>query len=94
MLNEFYFATKMVAAMAVLCVLLEALIPKGKLKNTVLLAVGVIFLLSIAQSLAQLVNLEIPASSMQADQSPGFNMERMPTHNELLERYFEQASAQ
>ncbi len=95
MLNELYSTTKMVASMAVLCVLLEALIPQGKLKNSVLLAVGIIFLLSIAQSLTQLVNMDIPTALMQEDPSPyGFAGEKPPTHNELIEHYFEQAATQ
>lgn len=92
MLDSLYSVTMLTAAMAVLCALLECMIPQGKLKSTVLLAIGVIFLLSIAAPIAGLLQEDLP--SVAVDTQTDSNMQaELPTHEELLRSYYEESAA-
>jgi|GEM_PF-6763491 len=84
-----YRLTMLIAGMAVITTLFEALIPQGRLRNTVLFAVGLVFLLAVAEPLLGLFSAEplsLPASAP-IEAAPA----ETPTHEELLRGYYEQA---
>ena len=87
MLSSLYSVTMFTAAMAVLCALMETMIPQGKLKSTVLLALGIVFLLAIASPLAGLLQ-EPPALAAGAMQDAS-GLEQQTTYEDLLRGYYE-----
>ncbi|MDL2258536.1 hypothetical protein LJC42_05225 [Eubacteriales bacterium OttesenSCG-928-K08] len=90
MLEVLYSFAMHIAAMAVLCVLAEFLIPRGKIKSTVQLCVGIIFVLSIAGYLTG--SMQGEAWLFDADVSK--QMEQLPpaseafNHEELIKDYY------
>jgi ammonia channel protein AmtB len=88
MLSSLYSVTMVTAAMAVLCALMETMIPQGKLKSTVLLALGIVFLLALASPLAGL--LQEPPTLAAGAMQDTFALEQQTTHYEdLLRGYYE-----
>ena len=91
MQNALYQITLLIAGTAVVTTLLEVLIPQGKLKKTVLFAIGLVFLLSIAAPIGGLVNsastLELFTENNGAHSSVP---QATPNYEELLRKYYEQ----
>lgn len=87
MLSSLYSVTMFTAAMAVLCALMETMIPQGKLKSTVLLALGIVFLLALASPLAGLLQ-EPPTLAASAMQDAS-GLEQQTTYEDLLRNYYE-----
>ena len=89
MQQALYRLTMLIAGMAVVSTLFEAIIPRGKLRNTVLLAVGLVFLLAVAEPLLSLFRsgaFDLPVSAQ-----TNIETTQAPTHEELLRGYYEQA---
>lgn len=89
MQQALYRLTMLIAGMAVIATLFETLIPRGKLRNTVLLALGIVFLLAVAEPLVSLLrgaSFDLPVSAQ-----PGIAATQAPTHEDLLRGYYEQA---
>lgn len=87
MLSSLYSVTMFTAAMAVLCALMETMIPQGKLKSTVLLALGIIFLLALASPLAGLLQ-EPPTLAASAVQNNS-SIDQDTTYDDLVRSYYE-----
>ncbi len=91
MQNALYQITLLIAGTAVVTTLLEVLIPQGKLKKTVLFAIGLVFLLSIAAPIGGLVHsasaLELFEKNSQAHSSVP---QATPGYEDLLRKYYEQ----
>ena len=92
MLSSLYSVTMFTAAMAVLCALVETMIPQGKLKSTVLLAIGVVFLLALAAPIESLVRTQAPGWETEGTQ---IAQQTQPpaTYEGLLRGYYEQSAA-
>lgn len=89
MQQALYRLTMVIAGMAVIATLFETLIPRGKLRNTVLLAVGIVFLLAVAEPLVSLLrggSFELPVSA-----PASIAATHAPTHEDLLRGYYERA---
>lgn len=86
-MSSLYSVTMFTAAMAVLCALMETMIPQGKLKSTVLLALGIVFLLALASPLAGLLQ-EPPVLSAGAVQN-STDWRQQTTYEDLLRGYYE-----
>jgi len=80
-MQELYRITMMVAAMAVVCALLEFCMTEGPLKKSVILAIGMVFVLIIAGPIINLckgeVNFELPVQQTMP-------FEQNITHQQLL----------
>ncbi len=87
MLSSLYSVTMVTAAMAVLCALMETMIPQGKLKSTVLLALGIVFLLALASPLAGL--LQEPPTLAAGAMQDASALEQQTTYEDLLRGYYE-----
>lgn len=87
MLSSLYSVTMFTAAMAVLCALMETMIPQGKLKSTVLLALGIVFLLALASPLAGL--LQEPPTLATGAMQDASGLEQQTTYEDLLRSYYE-----
>lgn len=86
-MDALYSFALRIAVMSVLCVLAESLIPQGRLKKTVQLCVGVLFVLAIASPIAGCVQQDIPEFSIMAEDMQSGVME-LPTYEELLRGYY------
>ena len=89
MMNTFYEYILGIAAMAVLCVLLEAMVPEGGLKRTVQFCVGIIFVCCLAAPIVAGVNLQAAEKAF----SFSLHIEQPSqigptTHEELLRGYY------
>lgn len=94
-MNALYSYTMLVAALAVLCALFECLIPQGKLKQVVLLAVGLLFLIGIVTPLAELLGgKDLNAFPSTPIAAPVLPQTAPPTHEELLRGYLEDSLAE
>lgn len=86
-----YDYTMLVAALAVLYALFECLIPQGKLKQIVLLAVGLLFLIGIVTPLVELLETGGNTFPYTGQTVPAPSQTATPTHEELLQKYFEES---
>lgn len=87
-MNAIYEYTILIAALAILCALFEFLIPQGRLKQAVRLAIGLLFLIGIATPLTQLLRtgrMNLPALTWE-EQAPALEQ---PGYDELLRGYYE-----
>ena len=89
-----YQITLLIAGMAVVTTLLEVLIPQGKLKKTVLFAVGLVFLLSVAAPITRLATSTPSAELFQMEELPQITPKPGPSYDELLRKYYEQSLEQ
>ena len=92
MLSSLYSVTMFTAAMAVLCALLETMIPQGRLKSTVLLAIGIVFLLALAAPISDLIRQE-PVSLETGIKQDVQGTKQSPTYEGLLKGYYEDSVA-
>ena len=91
-MDALYSVAMLIAAMAVLCALLEGLLPEGKLKKIVLFAIGLIFLIAVASSVIGILqNGSSPFQDVQLQgdtiDSQGIGTAR--SHEELLRGYYD-----
>lgn len=93
-MNFLYEITLLIAGMAVVTTLLEVLIPQGKLKKTVMFAVGLVFLLSIAAPLTKIVTSVPSAELFQVGELPQITPMPVPSYEELLRKYYEKSLEQ
>ena len=87
-----YRATLTVAAMAVLTALLEFLLPQSKLKPCVSIAIGIIFVLSIAAPVVSLCagrTIAPDFSALPFDKQPE---QEAPSYQAFMEGLYEAAS--
>ncbi len=89
-----YQITLLIAGMAVVITLLEVLVPQGKLKKTVLFALGLVFLLSVSAPIVRLVTSAPSAELFQMEELPQFTPVPGPSYEELLRKYYEQSLEQ
>ncbi len=94
MQTSLYQITLLIAGVAVVTTLLEVLIPQGKLKKTVMFAVGLVFLLSIAAPIARLVTSAPSLRLFQSEEAPKSTTDPGTTYEELLRKYYEQSLEQ
>lgn len=93
-MNFLYEITLLIAGMAVVTTLLEVLIPQGKLKKTVMFAVGLVFLLSIAAPLTKIVTSAPSAELFQGGELAQITPMPGPSYEELLRKYYEKSLEQ
>ncbi|HWR23037.1 MAG TPA: stage III sporulation protein AF [Feifaniaceae bacterium] len=86
-----YQITLLIAGMAVVVTLLEVLIPQGKLKKTVLFAIGLVFLLSVSAPIVRLVTSGPSGELFQMEELPELTPVPGPSYEDLLRKYYEQS---
>lgn len=86
-MQSLYSMAITLATMAVISALLEFLMPSGPLKKTVVLAIGMVFVLIIATPIIKLMQGEVSIDAIQWNQQP---LQETTTHEELLRELYDQ----
>ena len=88
-MNTLYSFAIHVASMAVVCILIEGLVPRGVLQPTVKLCIGILFILSIAVPMVELIG---GAESYDWEGLTGFQAQSAATiaetYENLLKGYY------
>lgn len=89
-MNSFYSYIMLVAALAIFCALLEGVMPEGKLKATVLFAIGLLFLIGILSPLFELLHSSQIVSGEIFGEDSINNQQQLdkPSYIDLLEEYY------
>jgi membrane-bound ClpP family serine protease len=81
-------AVMTIAAMAVICMLLELLMPKSALKSSITVIIGIAFLLTAAVPIIGLINHESPSGIQSAADFNGTEQRELQPYQDFLSDLF------
>jgi membrane-bound ClpP family serine protease len=81
-------AVMTIAAMAVICMLLELLMPKSALKSSITVIIGIAFLLTAAVPIIGLINQESPSGIQSAADFNGTEQRELQPYQDFLSDLF------